>query len=100
MSILPRTLRIAVQACVALALLTADASVADTTIQQTDAYRRIKAQVDKIRLVDTHEHLTSETARLKKPADCLAIMLHYVESDLVSAGLPHDPRPRNPKTLW
>jgi len=53
-------------------------------------YQRLKAQVDRIRLVDTHEHLPNEADRLKQPADCLALMLHYVESDLVSAGLPRE----------
>jgi uncharacterized protein len=59
-----------------------------TTASSTDVYRRIKGEVDQIRLIDTHEHLCNEDAYLKRPADFLVRMLHYVESDLISAGMP------------
>ncbi len=57
-------------------------------VARSEAYRRIKSEVDRILLIDTHEHLVSEEEYLKRPADFLATMLHYVESDLVSAGMP------------
>jgi uncharacterized protein len=89
MTPLKTSVRVLVQAWLAMLLLFAGSLCAgETAIQQTDVYRRLKTEIDEIRLVDTHEHLPSEAERLKKPADCLAIMLHYVESDLVSAGLP------------
>ncbi len=83
-----RHLTIVAQTWAVLLLLAANLPGGDATIVQTDTYRRLKGQIDQIRLLDTHEHLPSEAQRLKQPADCLAIMLHYVESDLVSAGLP------------
>jgi uncharacterized protein len=91
MTALGRSLQIVAQSCATVFLLVAGLPAGDAAIQQTDVYRRLKAQIDQIRLVDTHEHLHSEAARLKEPADCLAVMLHYVESDLASAGLPLAP---------
>ena len=61
------------------------------SIKDTDVYRRLQHAIDRIWIVDTHEHLGSEEDYLKKPVDFLARMLHYVESDLVSAGME---RPR------
>lgn len=79
--------------CVSLAgWLAAPVTAADVTAPQTATYQRLKVRIDGIRLVDTHEHLRSEAARLKQPADCLAILLHYVEADLASAGMPRDPK--------
>ena len=59
----------------------------------SEVYQRIKKHVDQIRIIDTHEHLfSSEKPYLKQPADFLCRMLDYVESDLVSAGMPRAPR--------
>jgi predicted TIM-barrel fold metal-dependent hydrolase len=57
-------------------------------VTDSKVYRQLKKDIDQIRLIDTHEHLGSEDAYLKRPADFLVRMLHYVESDLVSAGMP------------
>ncbi len=79
-------------ALVAPAFLSAGAARAgEIAIPSTDTYRRLKARIDEIRIIDTHEHLTREDAYLQRRADFLADMTHYVEADLRSAGYPHDP---------
>jgi predicted TIM-barrel fold metal-dependent hydrolase len=51
-------------------------------------YDEIKAHVDRIRLVDTHEHLIPERERLSAEVDVLATFFpHYASSDLRSAGM-------------
>lgn len=46
-------------------------------------YDEIKGHVDRIRLVDTHEHLIPERERLKSDVDVLATFFsHYASSDL------------------
>jgi|YelNatPaOPRAMG01_1025707.scaffolds.fasta_scaffold09551_8 hypothetical protein len=55
----------------------------------TNDYRSIKEAVDKIQIVDTHEHLVQEKERVKKSVDIFEIFLsHYASSDLVSSGMP------------
>lgn len=56
-------------------------------------FRRIKAAVDSIRLIDTHEHLISESLWLKQKVDFFYWFQQpwfpqYAGSDLVSAGMP------------
>lgn len=74
--------------CLILFALAANLTGAEPPATQGAVYRRLKARIDEIRLIDTHEHLDSEADRLKQPPDCLATMLHYTESDLHSAGMP------------
>ena len=51
-------------------------------------YDEIKGHVDRIRLVDTHEHLIPERERLKSDVDVLVTFFsHYASSDLRSAGM-------------
>jgi predicted TIM-barrel fold metal-dependent hydrolase len=70
-------------------LLVVSAASAETgPVTGSKVYHQLKKDVDQIRLIDTHEHLSNEDAYLKRPADFLARMLHYVESDLISAGMP------------
>jgi hypothetical protein len=54
--------------------------------QKTTVHDRIAAAVGAIRLVDTHEHLSAETERLKKDPS-LFTLLHYVSSDMWADGL-------------
>ena len=55
------------------------------------SYVTIKNTVDKIKLIDTHEHLPQESERIKGKADPFAtFLIHYISSDLVSAGMPKD----------
>ncbi len=52
---------------------------------------RIKAAVDEIRLIDTHEHLPAEAGRNAKTVDLFSeFFMHYASSDLVSAGFPEE----------
>ena len=63
-------------------------------------YDEIKGHVDRIRLVDTHEHLIPERERLKADVDVLATFFsHYASSDLRSAGMTEGDlrKIRNPK---
>jgi len=51
----------------------------------------IKSVVDKLKLIDTHEHLPQESERIKGKSDLFAtFLIHYISSDLVSAGMPKD----------
>ena len=55
------------------------------------SYVAIKSVVDKIKLIDTHEHLPQESERIKgKPDPFATFLIHYISSDLVSAGMPKD----------
>ncbi len=49
---------------------------------------RIKSAVDKISLVDTHEHIMPEAERDQYAVDFGYLFAHYNTSDLVSAGMP------------
>jgi len=55
------------------------------------SYAAIKSAVDKIKLIDTHEHLPQESERIKgKPDPFATFLIHYLSSDLVFAGMPKD----------
>ncbi len=63
-------------------------------------YQTIKEAVDKVRIVDTHEHLLQEKERIAKKPDLFETFLaHYASSDLVSSGMtPEDlEKVRDPK---
>ena len=58
-------------------------------IFKTELYKRLKTEIDKIKIIDTHEHLQSES--ILPIGDDIHIgrfFLHYASSDLVSAGMP------------
>ncbi len=60
-------------------------------IESRQLYERIKAGVDEIWLVDTHEHLPLEAERNAKTVDLFSeYFAHYASSDLVSAGFPEE----------
>jgi hypothetical protein len=51
-------------------------------------FNDIKDAVDKIPIIDTHEHLIQEQERLVQKPDLFEIFLsHYLSSDIVSSGL-------------
>ncbi|MCW4048206.1 MAG: amidohydrolase family protein [Candidatus Bathyarchaeota archaeon] len=53
--------------------------------------QEMKAHVDKIRLIDTHEHLPQEKDRVNRDVDVLSeFYLHYASSDLISAGMKEE----------
>ena len=45
-------------------------------------------EVQRIRLVDTHEHLMAEADRRAQKLDFFYLFPHYASSDLISAGMP------------
>ncbi|MFQ6095241.1 MAG: amidohydrolase family protein [Candidatus Bathyarchaeia archaeon] len=52
-------------------------------------YWTIKDAVDRVRIVDTHEHLVQEKERVANKVDLFeTILAHYASSDLVSSGMP------------
>lgn len=51
-------------------------------------YRSLLRSIDRIALVDTHEHLIAEADRLNAPQDPFLLVSHYLINDLISAGLP------------
>ena len=53
----------------------------------TELSKRIRAEVEGISLIDTHEHLISEGVRLRQRIDLFYWFSHYASSDLVSAGM-------------
>ncbi len=81
-----RTRTCLLTACVIL--LAMPISAAQPPASQTGTYARLKTRIDRIWLIDTHEHLPNEAERLRAPDDCLMQMTHYVNADLVSAGMP------------
>ena len=53
-----------------------------------DLYRRLKNEIDKIQVVDTHEHLfLPEEDYLKMKADFAQFLFQYNIDDLVSSGM-------------
>ena len=56
-------------------------------VRDTDVFLRIKHSIDQMWIVDTHEHLWSPEEYKEMPEDFFVRMLHYVNSDLISAGM-------------
>jgi len=66
----------------------------------TDLRRRLATAIGRIPLFDTHEHFVDERTRLAQAgtphgASGILSYLHYVDCDLVSAGLPAELRPES-----
>lgn len=58
---------------------------------ERDSYSEIRRHIEKIRVIDTHEHLPPETERLAEEVDVLATFYqYYASADLISAGMPED----------
>ena len=57
---------------------------------QTELSKRMKEEVWKISLVDTHEHFLLEQERLETKLDLFYLFPHYTSSDLVSSGMSLD----------
>ena len=54
----------------------------------SDLYKSLYSEIEKIPLVDTHEHLMSERMRINQKIDFFYWFSHYASSDLISAGMP------------
>ena len=53
--------------------------------------QKLKKHVDKIRIIDTHEHLPQEKDRVGRVVDALSeLFLHYASSDLISSGMKEE----------
>ncbi|MGB9806857.1 MAG: amidohydrolase family protein [Thermoproteota archaeon] len=68
--------------------------------KQPSTYYKLKEAIDKIKIIDTHEHLVQEKQRLEKTPDLFEMFLsHYASSDLVSSGMSYEELNfvRNPK---
>lgn len=52
-------------------------------------YSELRQELDKIAIIDTHEHFILEQERLELELDLFYLFPHYASSDLVSAGMPH-----------
>ncbi len=65
-------------------------------IKSTEVYKRIKSEIEKIRIIDNHEHLPPENQRLKEEApDFFDIVLRsYAGADISNIGnaFPYDKR--------
>jgi predicted TIM-barrel fold metal-dependent hydrolase len=51
-------------------------------------YSELRRELDKIAIIDTHEHFILEQERLELELDLFYLFPHYASSDLVSAGMP------------
>ncbi len=54
---------------------------------EKNLYQRIRNEIGKIPLVDTHEHFMLEKERLNTRIDFFYLFPHYASSDLVSSGM-------------
>ena len=54
----------------------------------TLSFERLRGEIERIPLVDTHEHTMPEKERLRQELDVFYLFGHYASSDAVSAGLP------------
>jgi len=52
-------------------------------------FQELKKEVEKIALIDTHEHLILEEEHLSLSLDMFYLFPHYAPSDLISSGMPH-----------
>ncbi len=48
------------------------------------------AEIRKLPVVDTHEHIIPESTRLKEQIDFFTLAAHYAINDVISAGMPKD----------
>jgi hypothetical protein len=56
-----------------------------------ESYSELRRHVEKIRVVDTHEHLPPEKDRVSEEVDVLATFYqYYASADLISAGMPEE----------
>jgi glucuronate isomerase len=61
--------------------------------------KRLHNEVSNIWIINTHEHLSSESSALNRPADFNFFIKTYQASDLISAGLPELVEPRWEKII-
>jgi len=58
---------------------------------EKESYSTIRKHVEKIKVLDTHEHLPPEKERVAEEVDVLATFFqYYASADLISAGMPEE----------
>lgn len=78
-------------------------SWAGEEMYNSEIYRMISGEVDKIRIIDTHEHLTHQHGLMwADKIDFGRLFVHYANSDLISAGMPPEAiaNVSNPESPW
>lgn len=63
-------------------------STEDTVTRNLPLEREIREALDRVRLIDTHEHLDTEAEFAAQHIDFGRLFLHYASCDLISAGCP------------
>ena len=66
-------------------------NIPDEDLFSTDIRAQIYQKVQQTPFIDTHEHLPDEHDRLKGSVKCddwTALLCHYLDSDILSAGMP------------
>ncbi len=88
---LPVTRRAALAAITGVPAAGRSAQRPDLRQQRPDVLReRMAAAIDRIAIVNTHEHTIAEADRLSAPRDPFLLVGHYLINDLIAAGLPAD----------
>lgn len=57
---------------------------------------RVRDEVERIRVVDTHEHLDEESVRLRQPVNLTRFFMYYAFDEVATAGMT----PAEEKTFW
>jgi uncharacterized protein len=57
-------------------------------VTTTELFRRLRSEIETVAIIDTHEHLISESVRLQQQVDLFSWLVIYAGSDLISAGMP------------
>jgi predicted TIM-barrel fold metal-dependent hydrolase len=57
-------------------------------MEDTNLFNEFRGELEKIPLVDTHEHFILEEDRLGLSLDLFYLIPHYASSDLLSSGMP------------
>jgi uncharacterized protein len=52
-----------------------------------DFEKRLRKEIEEIKIIDTHEHIEPEEERIKRKIDFFHWFPHYTSSDLISAGM-------------
>jgi len=82
--------------CAVAAVESAAMPAKSENAKPTDIREQLQKKVQETLLVDTHEHLLEEEERLKgdsnriKANDWSLLLSHYLDSDLLTAGMPKD----------
>lgn len=56
----------------------------------------IRDEIERLRIVDTHEHLDEEAVRLKQPVNLTRFFMYYAYDEVATAGMT----PAEEKTFW